>query len=51
MEGGPGMGESERRRCRLMKGLRPELGPGSAIDYAWVSRVDQRDWVELDGRV
>jgi hypothetical protein len=34
MKGRPAMGESERSRCGLMKGLRPELGPASAIDYA-----------------
>ena len=33
MKGSPGMGEGERRRRRLTKGLRPELDPGSAIDY------------------
>ena len=34
MKGSPGMGEGERRYRRLMKGLRPELGPGKAIDHA-----------------
>ena len=34
MSGSPGMGESELSSCGLMKGLRPELEPASAIDYA-----------------
>ena len=34
MEGSAGMGESERSCCGLMKGLRSELGPASAIGYA-----------------
>lgn len=33
MKGSPGMGESEWSRCGLMKHLRPELDPASAIDY------------------
>ena len=34
VKGSSGMGKGERRRRRLMKGLRPELGPGPAIDHA-----------------
>ena len=34
MKGSAVTGESERSRCGLMKGLRPELGPASAIGCA-----------------
>ena len=33
MKGSPDMGEDERDRRKPRKDLRPELGPGSAIDY------------------
>ena len=38
MKGSPDIGEGERSPSwpRELKGLRPELGPGSAIDYAKV---------------
>lgn len=34
MKGSPDMGEGERSHRNLRKDLRPELGPGSPIDYA-----------------
>lgn len=34
MKGSPDMGEGERSCRKLRKDLRPELGPGSPIDYA-----------------
>jgi len=36
VKGSPSIGKSKQNRRRLMNGLRLELGPGSAIDYAWV---------------
>ena len=36
MKGNPDMGEGERSGRKLRKDSRPELGPGSPIDYAKV---------------